>query len=269
MADHDDARRGDGPPTPGRGGVDPGARMGDFVYAGQPAESDGEPLLARWFVLSMVGLVLAGIAVTVWAFVEFGGREASTAADRRPPGTAQVTHERGQAVLNEVDETEDATGCADGITLFGDRGARAATRRALATACQLLERGEFPAAEAGLGAWRDADGLLRIATFEFTGTESSARVEDGAVVIELSPRFQFANATRGAPFLLHELTHLGAGWPGQPVSADQELAATRVTAEACSLLSLGEDPPLGCIDAADLLDDADPAQSLLDAGYTP
>ena len=109
-----------------------------------------------------------------------------------------------------------------------------------------------------------------IATFEFTGTESSARVEDERVVIELSPRFQFADATRGAPFILHELVHLGSGtWPGTPVDAAQELLATEVTDRACQRLALGEDRPLGCIDAADLLADDDPLQAMVEAGYPP
>lgn len=247
---------------------DPGARLSDHVYEGQPSTPDGDPLLARWFVLAMAVLVVAAVAVTVWAFVEFGGREESTPADRRPPGTAQVTHERGDAVLNEVEETEAAAGCAQGITLFGDAGARATTRRALSAACQLLSSDQFPDAAAGLQAWKARDGLLRVATFELTGTESSARVEDGAVVLELSPRFQFDDATRAAPFILHELVHLGSGtWPGAPVTAEQELAATAVTDRACERLSLGEDPPLGCVDAADLLDDVDPLRSLLEAGY--
>lgn len=229
---------------------------------------DGEPLLARWFVLVMIPLVIAGFAVTLWAFLEFGGRAETTAADRRPPGTATVTHERGQAVLNEVTDTEDATGCATGVTLFGDPGARASTRRAMAATCQLLASGDFPQAQAGLEAWRDAGGVLRIATFEFTGTESSARVEDDHVVVELSPRFQFADATRAAPFILHELTHLGSGtWPGAPVDVDEELAATRVTDDACGRLALGDEVPLGCIDAADLLDESDPVSALVEAGY--
>lgn len=216
----------------------------------------------------MAVLVAAALGVTVWAFAEFGGREESTPADRRPPGTAQVTHERGDAVLNEVDDTEAAQGCAQDITLFGDAGARATIRRALSATCQLLSSGQFPQAAAGLREWKARDGLLRVATFEFTGTESSARVEDGAVVVELSPRFQFDDATRGAPFIVHELVHLGNGtWPGAAVTAEQELAATAATDRACQRLSLGADPPLGCIDAADLLDDVDPMQSLLDAGY--
>lgn len=241
--------------------------MADHVYKGQPSGPDGEPLLARWFVLVMGVLIVIGLAVTAWAFIEFGGRAESTAAERRPPGSATVTHERGQAVVNEVTETEPAEGCASGITLFGDAGARASTRRALASTCQLLSSGEFPEAAAGLDVWKANDGVLRVATFEFTGTESSARVDDD-VIIELSPRFQFDNATRAAPFILHELVHMGTGqWPGQAVTAGQELEATVVTDRACQRMSLGDDPPLGCIDAADLVDDVDPLQSFVDAGY--
>lgn len=229
---------------------------------------DGEPLLARWFVLAMIPLVIAGLVVTVWAFVAFGGRAESSPAERRPPGSATVTHDRGQAVLNEVTDTEDGPRCAAGVTLFGDAGARASTRRAVAAACQLLSSGDFPQAQAGLERWRSGGGVLRIATFEFTGSESSARVEDDGIVIELSPRFQFDDATRGAPFILHELTHLGGGtWPGIEVGVDEELFATRITHDACSRLALGEDLPLGCIDAADLLADPDPVGSLTAAGY--
>lgn len=238
------------------------------VGDGLPALPDGEPILPRWFVLAMLALAVAAIGITAWAFVAFGGRVELTAAERRPPGTATVTHERGTAVLNAVTEVEDATGCATGIELFGDAGARATTARALSATCQLLASGDFPEAEAGLQAWRAADGLLRVATFEFTGTESSARVEDDRIVVELSPRFQFDNATRAAPFVLHELTHLAAGWPGRAVTAEEEVAATEVVGVACERLAMGEDPPLGCIDAATVLGLDDPTGAFVDAGYT-
>lgn len=237
------------------------------VGDGLPSLPDGEPILARWFVVSMLVLVVAAIGITVWAFAAFGGRVELTAAERRPPGTARVTHERGTAVLNEIDEFEDAVGCGVGLELFGDAGARATTARALGAACQLLASGDFPEAEPGLQVLRDNDGLLRIATFEFTGTESSARVEDDRVVLELSPRFQFANATRAAPFILHELVHLATTWPGQPVSATEEVAATEVVQRACDRLALGDDPPLGCIDADTILDLDDPVGAFVDAGY--
>lgn len=239
------------------------------VGDGLPALSSGEPVLARWFVIAMLVLFVAAIGITVWAFVAFGGRVELTAAERRPPGTATVTHERGTAVLNATIEYEDATGCATGIKLFGDAGARATTARALSATCQLLASGDFPEAEAGLETLRTGNGLVRIATFEFTGTESSARIEDDRIVLELSPRFQFANATRGAPFVLHELVHLGDSWPGAPVSADQEVVATEVVQRACQRLSMGDDPPLGCIDADTIMALDDPLASFIDAGYDP
>lgn len=245
-----------------RGGVSPGG-VGD----GLPSLPDGEPILARWFIIPMIVLVVAAIVVTAWAFAEFG-REELTAAERRPPGTAEITHERGTAVLNEITETEPATGCAEGITLFGDEGARASLRRALSATCQLLQSGDHPEAEAGLRAWTEGRGLLRIAVFELTGTESSARVEDERLVIELSPRYQYSDATRGAPFVLHELVHLGAGtWPGAPVTASQEVTATEVTARACDRLVLGDDPPLGCVDAREIIALESPVDAFVDAGY--
>lgn len=237
------------------------------VGDGLPSLPSGEPVLARWFVVAMLVLFVAAVGITVWAFVAFGGRADFTAAERRPPGTATVTHERGTAVLNATREYEDATGCAQGLELFGDAGARATTDRALSATCQLLASGDFPEAEAGLEVLRQGDGLVRIATFEFTGTESSTRLEDDRIVLELSPRFQFANATRGAPFVLHELVHLGATWPGSPVTADQEVAATQVVQRACDRLALGDDPPLGCVDAATILALADPLAAFVDAGY--
>ena len=63
--------------------------------------------------------------------------------------------------------------------------------------CGLLQTGDFPDAERGLEAFVDAGGQLRVAVFELTGVESSARVETIAdsdaqrLVIELNPRFQF------------------------------------------------------------------------------
>jgi hypothetical protein len=131
----------------------------------------------------------------------------------------------------------------------------------------LLASGEFEAAAAGLEEWVDRDGVLRVAVFERTGTESSARVEDGRVVVELSPRYQVEDATRAAPFLIHELVHLAGDWPGEPVDVADELAATEATALACDRLAFRDQPPLGCVDAQTLADDPDAAEQFRDAGY--
>ena len=229
---------------------------------------DGEPLLARWFAVLMVVLVPIGLAVSVWAFLSFD-REELTAAERRPPGTAEVTHERGTAVLNETTDTEPGPACAADVEVFGDDGARAAGVRALGAVCTLLGRGGFEAAEEGLARWAEQGGRLRFAVFEVTGLDSSARAEDGRLVIELNAKFQFDDATLAAPFIVHELTHLADGWPGAPVTDAAELRALEAQARACQRLVIRDDPPRGCADAQEVLDDADPLSLLEDAGYRP
>lgn len=240
---------------------------------GLPSLPDGEPLLQRWFVLPMLVLVVAGIGVSIWMVAVLLSKESITVAERRPPGTAAVTHERGRAVLNDVQETEPGPDCADRIELFGDAGGRGTARAAMSTTCQLLQSGDFPAAEAGLRRWVEGAGQLRVAVFELTGVESSTRVERLAdseaerIVIELNPRFQFDAGFRAAPMLVHELTHLAQGWPGSPVDADQELAAMAAQHRACAKLAFRDEPPRGCLDAELLTEDPDAIQELLDAGY--
>lgn len=238
------------------------------VGDGLPAMPDGEPLLARWFAIVMVVLVPIGLAVSAWAFLSFD-RVELTAAERRPPGTAEVTHERGTAVLNEITDTEPGPACAADIEVFGDDGARAAGVRALGAVCTLLGRGDFEEAEEGLARWAEQDGRLRFAVFEVTGLDSSARAEDGRVVIELNAKFQFDDATFAAPFIIHELTHLAGDWPGAPVTDAAELRALEAQARACEELVIRDDPPRGCADAAELLADDDPLSLLEDAGYRP
>lgn len=249
--------------SPGPGGVDDGL----------PSLSDGEPLLQRWFVIPMLVLVVVGVGVSLWMFSTLLGREEITVAERRPPGTAEVTHERGQAVLNDTEETEPGPGCAERIELFGDRGGRDTVSAAMSATCQLLQSGEFPDAEAGLRRWIERNGQLRIAVFELTGVESSARVEGmddsdaDRVVIELNPRFQFERGFRAAPMLVHELTHLGQDWPGAPVDAEAELAAMRAQLQACDRLTFRDEPPRGCLDARLLIEDPAANEQLVDAGY--
>lgn len=254
-------------PGRGRAATEASSSVGG-VGDGLPALPDGEPVLARWFAILMVVLVPVGLAVSAWAFLSFD-REELTAAERRPPGTAVVTHERGTAVLNEITDTEPGPGCAAGIEVFGDDGARAAGIRTLGAVCTLLGRGGFEEAAAGLEAWAAADGRLRFAVFEVTGLDSSARREDGRVLIELNAKFQFADATLAAPFVIHELTHLAGGWPGAPVTDAGELRALEAQARACGRLVIRDEPPRGCRDAQEVLAEDDPLSRLQDAGYRP
>ncbi len=253
-----------GDPARDAGGprVSPGG-VGD----GLPSLPSGEPVLHRWFVILMLVLVPAGIAVTVWAFLSIG-RESIDVAARRPVGTATVTHDRGDAALNRTTDRVAGPGCAGGITLVGDRGATAAGRRALSATCQLLESGRFPTAQQGLARWAAEDGVLRFAVFERSGVDSSARIDDGHPVIELNARYQFQDATQAAPFVVHELVHLASGgWPGAPVTAAGELAAMQAQAAACGRLAFATQAPRGCVDAETLAAADDPLARLQAAGY--
>jgi hypothetical protein len=247
---------------------DPGSSLPPLRNDGLPTLPTGEPVLARWFVITMLLLVPVAIGITIWAVSMIPRGEAIGPAERRPPGNEMVTIERGDAQLGESMETSRGPDCAASIELIGDDGTRAASERVLRAFCQLLDTGGFPEARAGLGDWIRGDGLLRIATFELSGVESSARVEADRIVVELNAKFLFEDAVRAVPALIHQLALLGEPtWPGAPITAETELAAARVQAEACNRLSFGGDRPRGCLDVAELLADDDPLQLIIDAGF--
>lgn len=243
-------------PRPGPGGVDDGL----------PQDSTGGPLLARWFAIAMVVLVPVGLVVVVVAFLSIGGSSIAP-AERRPPGSATVTHERGAATLNQIRTAEAGPGCAEDITMIGDDAARQVLSAALAAACQILQRPGFEQAAAGLERWAAEDGVARIAVFELTGVDSDARIEGGQLIVELNAKFQVEGGSRASPALVHELTHLAAGMPGEVVTAQAELDAARAQHEACQRLVLGEEPPRGCEDVEELLAEDDPLAELIAAGY--
>lgn len=242
------------------------------VGDGLPQTPDGEPLLHRWFVILMIGLSVAALALSV---VVLASRTAPPEVElppaaRRPPGTATVTHERGRIVLSETQEEETDVACAPQVRLVGDEGGRATSRRALGALCRQLGRGidELDVVDEGLRRLNRERGVIRIALGEATGVDSSARVEDDTLIVELAPKFQFDNAVEAAPFLAHELAHLGGDrWPGAAPDTSDELAALRAQLASCEALLLGDDAPRGCADAAAVLDDEDPAESLREADY--
>ena len=239
--------------SPGPGGV------GD----GLPALPDGEPVLHRWFVLAMVGLVVVGLGVIVWALTAVRGTDIPPAA-RRPPGDDEVTHDRGDAALGSDTTAEAGPSCAAKIDVVGDASARATARRALGAVCQLLQDDDFAVASEGLDRWVEQDGALRFAVFELTGVDDSARVDDERLVIELNAKFQFEDGARAAPAVVHELVHAAQPWP---VTAADELRAVELTDLACDQLVLGDEPPRVCRDARELLEQDDPLGALVGAGF--
>lgn len=236
---------------------------------GLPTLPTGEPVLARWFVLAMLVLVPAAIGVTIWGLASIPDDDPLPAAERRPAGDGEVTVERGQAQLNPVDEVAAGPGCAEAIRVTGDEGARAAAHRALEATCELFRGERLPEAREGLRVWVASGGELRFATFQLAGVESSARREDDHLVVELNAAFQFADAARAAPAIVHQLVLLAdPTWPGETVTAERALLAARLEQEACQVLDHPE-PPRGCRDVAELLAADDPLGDLVGAGYRP
>jgi hypothetical protein len=248
-------------------GTDSSTNHRPAVTDGLPTLPTGEPVLHRWFVLLMLMLVPIGLAVSVWAYLSIP-REVLLPEQRRPVGDGAVTIDRGDAELGASTDTEPGPACAGDVTLVGDDGTRAAGRRALGATCQLLATGALPAASEGLEIWIASGARLRFAAFELSGVESSARREDGTTVIELNAKFVYEDATRAAPALIHQLVLLtDPDWPGAPVGATSELAATRAQADACGRLTFVDAPPRGCRDVDELLATEDPRARLVAAGF--
>ncbi|TVR25280.1 MAG: hypothetical protein EA387_04390 [Nitriliruptor sp.] len=234
---------------------------------GLPTLPTGEPVLQRWFVVVLLVMVPVTLAVTVWAFMAID-REPLSAAERRPAGGPEVTIARGEAMLSETRDAEPGPGCSQAIRVVGDPGSQTAARAALEGVCDLIDTGDFPELREGLVTWIARDGQLRVATFELSGVESSARVEDDRLVVELNAKFQFEDPRRGSPALVHQLVLLtDPGWPGETVSVTTELRAAALQQRACDVLELGAGESRGCRDAAELLAADDPVADLLDVGF--
>lgn len=234
---------------------------------GLPTLPTGEPVLYRWFVIALLLLIPIAVAVSIWAFLSVD-REELTAAERRPPGGPEITIARGQAVLAETQEAEPGPGCAQAVRLVGDVGSRTTAELALEVVCELIESGDYPEARDGLVELIAGDGRVRVGTFQLAGVESSTRLEDGQLVVELNAKFQFEDHTRAAPALIHQLVLIAApDWPGETISVERELLAARIQARACEDLQLDPREVRGCLDVQELLDAEDPAELLAEAGF--
>ena len=234
---------------------------------GMPTLATGEPVLARWFVITMLVLVPVAVALSVFAW-QLTDRDPPGPVERRPVGTATVTHDRGDALFPATEGNVPGPSCAEGVLLTGDASAVSAGRRALSATCQLLGAGDLPLAQAGLEAWLAADPMVRVGTFEASGVDASARLEDGRIVLELNARYLFEDATRAAPVVVHQLGLIGQpDWPGAVISAQAEAASLAEQLRACGRLSLPDGLPRPCRDAAELLDADDPVADLIAVGF--
>lgn len=248
-------------------GPDARPPLGPLRDDGLPTLATGEPVLARWFVLTMLLLVPVAIVVSVIAW-RATDREPPPPIERRVVGTATVTHDRGEALFPAAGNGEPGPSCAEGVLLTGDRSAVSAARRALSATCQLIGPGALPLARAGLERWLATDPSIRVGTFEASGVDASTRLEDGRLVMELNARYLFEDATRAAPVVVHQLALIGRGdWPGAVVGARAEADALAEQLAACGRLSLPDGLPRPCRDAEELLADDGLVAALVEVGF--
>jgi hypothetical protein len=251
-------------------GTDDQSVLPPMPDGGLPTAPDGTPLLQRWFLLIMIPLVLAGLVVIGFALASAFRPVEFSPAERRPPGGPTETHDTAGRVSGESTDTEPASGCAEGVAVQGDPGARAAGLRALSAACQLLASGDFPLASAGLDAWvaqGSGNAVLRFVVFQRTGLDSTILHEGDQLILELGNKFIFDDATEAAPTLIHELAHLGQDWPTTQPTAEDELAAMEAQDLACARIAVRQDPPRTCLDSDEFFELDDPVSSLRDAGW--
>ena len=236
---------------------------------GLPTLPTGEPVLHRWFVIAMLILVPLALAVSIWAATQVFGREVIPPAERRPAGDATTTVDRGDAVLGTIEDSEPGPSCASAIRVVGDPGAIAAgqsgARCRVLAAAQRPVRGRRGGARASGSPTADSCGSR---SSSCPGSSRRCARPTTALVLELNASYQFEDATRAAPAIIHQLTLLAdPGWPGATITADRALLGAEAQAAACDRLVFDSDPPRGCLDVAELLAEDDPIASLRAAGY--
>lgn len=226
-----------------------------------PTSELGDQVLPRWFVLTAIGAVVTAVIVGVAALVLPGRREVPVAARRPPPSSAYTTAVGAVEAGASPPAASDAP-CRllDGIRLAGTAADRERLRAGLAGLCDA----DLPdAVTADLRAFSRARGVVRFATFDATGVDSTASRRPAGPTILINTRFQRTNPRWIAPLVAHDVTLRG----GDPATAESALQARRVEALVCErVLGPGNDSR-GCADAAALTALDEPLAALRDVGF--
>lgn len=230
-------------------------------WADAPTSELGDQVLPRWFVLTAAAAVLAAIAVTAVALL-LPGRSAVPVEARRPPPsdaftTAVGTIEVGTSAPTAYDAP---CGLLDGLRLAGTPADQARLRRGLAALCTTSVRAD---AEAALRALARRDAVVRYATFEATGVDSTATRDDRSPTVLINTRFQRTQPAWVAPLVVHDAMMLA----GDAATATTAAAAREAEALVCARV-LGDDTDSrACQDAYAIMSLDDPVAALRGAGF--
>ena len=224
-----------------------------------PTSELGDQVLPRWFVLTAIACVIVAIVVLVAAFV-LPSRAPVPVAARRPPASQAFTTAVGEVLTGPSQPQAYDAPCetVQGIRVAGMEADRARLRRGVAALCNIALPDD---AAAALRRFAEQQGIVRFATFEATGVDSTAsRVAPPTIL--LNARFARTNPLWLTPLLVHDAVALR----GDPSTADTALVARRAEAAVCDRLGDAE-PSRGCADAAAVLALDDPIAALRDAGF--
>lgn len=228
-------------------------------WRNSPSGELGDPLLPRWFVLTALATVVVAVVVLVLAVLT-PQRQSVPVEERRPPPSQTHTTAVGDVAVGQAEAQPWDAPCPllAGVRLAGTADDRRLLRQGLAGLCNVALPDD---ARAALTSFADAGGVVRFATFEATGVDSTARRDTPTVL--LNARFQQTDPLWMAPLLVHD-TVMRAMAPEQ---AETALAARRAEAAVCARLLGSATPSRGCLEANEILALEDPLATLRSAGF--
>jgi hypothetical protein len=229
-------------------------------WSAAPTSELGDQVLPRWFVLTAIALVVVAVVVLITALV-LPHRDAIPVEARRPPPSAMYTTAVGEVQTGTSQPQDYDAPCAllEGIRVAGTPTDQAALRRGLAGLCNVTLSGNTAV---DVRAFAEQGGIVRFATFEATGVDSTGSREAPATIY-VNARFQRTDPLWIAPLIVHDATLRP---PGR-ASAEGALMARRAELVACDRL-LGTRPrSRGCTDAAVIVGLDDPLASLRAVGF--
>jgi hypothetical protein len=229
-------------------------------WSDAPTGELGDQLLPRWFVLTAITLVVLGIVVLVAALFQ-PRRDAAPVEARRPPPSLTYTTAVGEVQTGVTEPEPYDAPCAllQGVRVAGSPTDRATLRAGLAGLCNIALPDDTAA---DVHTFAEQDGVVRFATFEATGVDSTASREAPATVF-INARFQRTDPLWIAPLVAHDVTLRPAG----RASAEGAVMARRAELAVCERLLGTRQRSRGCADAGAIVALDDPVAALRAVGF--
>jgi hypothetical protein len=229
-------------------------------WSDAPTGELGDQLLPRWFVLTAMALVVGAVGVLAAALLS-AQRDTVPVEARRPPPSLMYTTAAGEVQTGvSAPQTYDAP-CTllRGVRVAGTAVDRTRLRQGLAGLCNIPLPDDVVA---DVRAFAERNGVVRFATFEATGVDSTASRELPATVF-INARFQRTDPLWIAPLIVHDAT---LRRPGR-ASAEGALMARRAELLVCDRLLGTTARSRGCADAAAIVALDDPVGALRAVGF--